>query len=133
MGGKCCKKYFCCCCGCFRKIFCCCCTSNAIGGRVPEDHLQWLLNHTSYDEKEIKELYLGKIVFHFKLGCFQKEVFSKAFSWIFHSVASVGENLKNVSQQRMRRKCLMWFLGKQKMKAFGFCVSIFYISRCPLS
>ena len=83
MGGKCCKKYFCCCCGCFRKIFCCCCTSNAIGGRVPEDHLQWLLNHTSYDEKEIKELYLGKIVFHFKLGCFQKEFFFKGFQLDF--------------------------------------------------
>ena len=53
MGGKCCKKYFCCCCR-----FCGCCNGNKISGITPED-LEWMLNHTPYEEKEIKLIFTG--------------------------------------------------------------------------
>ena len=51
MGGKCCKKYFCCCC---RG----CCNGNKISGISSED-LEWMLNHTPYEEKEIKLIFSG--------------------------------------------------------------------------
>ena len=51
MGGKICKKYCCCCCK-------CCCNGNKISGISPEA-LEWMKNHTSYEEKEIKLLYMG--------------------------------------------------------------------------
>lgn len=79
MGGKCCKKYFCCCCGCCKAIFCCCCSSNQIGSGIPEETLQWLLNHTSYNEQEIRQLYLG-FTLDFPLGGISRREFEKCFT-----------------------------------------------------
>ena len=57
MGGKCCKKSLFCCCAAF------CCKGRKIGG-VSERDMTWMLNHTQYDEREIRQLYLGKSLAH---------------------------------------------------------------------
>ena len=77
MGAKCCKKYFCCCCGCCKTIFCC--GSNQIGSGIPDETLQWLQNHTQYNEQEIRQLYLG-FSLDFPLGGISRREFEKCFT-----------------------------------------------------
>ena len=50
------------------------CKGRKIGG-VSEKDMTWMLNHTQYDEREIRQLYLGKSLVHSFGNQNEKEIF----------------------------------------------------------